>query len=77
MRHKYFYPCISGNAVRDSVVADVIASPSFAVLIDETTDITVMQQLILYIKYLKRKEDGKFCLQTDFLGIIQVRYGYG
>jgi hypothetical protein len=36
------------------VLQDILDSPFFAILFDETTDITVRQQMIVYIRYLER-----------------------
>ena len=45
-------------------------SPFFVLMIDETTDVAVMKQLVIYAKYI---ENG--AVQTRFLSMIQIRNG--
>lgn len=44
------------------------ASPFFAILADETTDIAVLGQLILYVKYIS----GKGTIECLFLGTFEL-----
>lgn len=44
------------------------ASAVYSIIIDETCDITMREQLIIYAKYL----NGSFTPQTRFIGIVQV-----
>ena len=39
------------DTVRASVLRGVHESPTFSILIDETTDVAIMKQLIVYIRY--------------------------
>jgi len=47
---------------------EVKASPFFAILADETTDIAILEQLILYVRYVSDKGIIK-CL---FLGTFEL-----
>lgn len=42
--------------LKNEKLAEIKASPYFALLCDETTDITVLEQLIVHIKYLDCEE---------------------
>ena len=46
-------------------------SPYYGIMTDETTDISTTQQLILYVKYLKKdKKDNKFSLEIEYLNLV-------
>ena len=45
----------SASVVREDL-ADVRASPRFSLLIDETTDVAVLKQLIVYVRYWKNSQ---------------------
>ncbi|XP_060573920.1 zinc finger protein 862-like isoform X2 [Ruditapes philippinarum] len=59
-----------GNLIRQSILDDVKVSPWYSIMIDETTDITVVSEMIIYIRYLK---DG--VSKTDFIGILPLPDG--
>lgn len=61
--------CFSASVVKCRIVADVQASPYFALLLDETTDVAVMKQLIIYIKYSLTSAEK---IGTSFLAIEDV-----
>ena len=60
-----------GEMIRNSILHQVRASPFFALLIDETTDVAVINELIIYARYLG--SDRK--VHTSFLGIIEIPDG--
>jgi hypothetical protein len=39
-----------GNLIRQSILDDVKVSPWYSIMIDETTDITVVSEMIVYIR---------------------------
>lgn len=46
-------------------------TPFFGIMIDETTDISTTQQLILYIKYLKKdKKKNTFSVEIEYLDLV-------
>ena len=63
-----------GQTVNDSVFEKVRHSSVFASLIDESTDITVTEQLLVYVaKYIDDKTGPKI----SFLGVKEVRFDSG
>jgi len=49
----------------------LIETPFFGIMIDETTDISTTQQLILYIKYLKKdKKKNTFSVEIEYLDLV-------
>ena len=57
-----------GKVVHDDVLKEVKASPFFAILADETTDIAVLEQLILYVRYVS----DKGIIKCSFLGTFEL-----
>jgi hypothetical protein len=45
-------------------------SPFFGIMIDETTDNSTSQQLILYIKFLDRNADGDYEAVVEYLDLV-------
>ena len=60
-----------GETIRNDILHKVQASPFFALLFDEATDVVVINELIIYTRYLD--SDRKVC--TSFLGIIEIQDG--
>lgn len=48
---------------------DVLASPAWSVLIDETQDISHIEQLAIFVKYLDTSNKAK----TSFFGLVEVK----
>ena len=44
---------VIGGFIRESIVRDIKNSPSFATLVDETTDISIRQQMIIFARFFK------------------------
>lgn len=63
----FFYLCFIGETIREDVVAKVGQSSFYSILIDETTDISVLKQLIIYVKFMV----GEEC-QIKFLAMEDV-----
>ena len=57
-----------GKVVHDDILKEVKASPFFAILADETTDIAVLEQLILYVRYVS----DKGIIKCSFLGTFEL-----
>ena len=59
---------VLGKVVQDEILKEVKASPFFAILADEATVIAVLEQLILYVRYLS----GKGTIECSFLGTFEL-----
>ena len=57
--------------VREEILAEVHASPFVGILCDESTDISVTKQLVVYIKYIT--QNGDTCVR--FLKLIDLSDG--
>ena len=60
---------LTGNTVKEKIISDINKSEYFSVLVDESTEITAYEQMVLYAKYL----DQDFQPNTNFIGIVKVR----
>ena len=58
------------ETVIEPIKEDLQASPVFAFLIDETTDVSVTKQIIIYCRFLTNGE-----VSTRFLGIVTLFHG--
>ncbi|XP_070538588.1 E3 SUMO-protein ligase KIAA1586-like [Ptychodera flava] len=58
----------TGQVIREEILEKVKQSNFVSLLIDETTDISIMKQLIIYSKYLLKSGESK----VSFLGIEEV-----
>ena len=59
------------EVITDELVSNINQSPYFSVTLDESTDITNKQNLIVYVLFLK-KEKGEMVPKTQFLGLITL-----
>ncbi|XP_060580037.1 zinc finger protein 862-like [Ruditapes philippinarum] len=59
-----------GQCLRDNLLEKVRASPWYTIMVDETTDVAVLSEMIVYIRFLK---DG--CSQTEYLSIVPLKDG--
>ena len=59
-----------GEVVVRKICVVLQNSPFFVLMIDETTDVAVMKQLVIYARYI---EDG--AVQTRFLSMMHIRDG--
>ena len=59
-----------GEIVQESLKEEIQASPAFALLVDETTDVSILKQLIIYGRYLVEGE-----VHSRFLGIVELPDG--
>jgi hypothetical protein len=62
------------EVITDELVDAIKKSPYFSVTLDESTDIGVKQNLIVYVMYLV-KEKGKMISKNDFVGIVHLDKG--
>jgi hypothetical protein len=44
-------------------------------MVDETTDNSTTQQLIIYVKYLDRDDEGKLVVEVKYLDLIPPKSG--
>ncbi|KAH9367321.1 hypothetical protein HPB48_022983 [Haemaphysalis longicornis] len=61
---------ISGEVIKERLVAKVNASGCFAVLADETTDIAGIEQLTVCARYLNKDTDN---IEEVFLGFVPIQ----
>lgn len=55
------------ETVMEPIKEDMRSSPVFSLLIDETTDVSVLKQMIVYGRYLCNGE-----ATTRFLGVVEL-----
>ena len=60
-----------GEVISNKIFDDIRHSPFFALMCDETTDISVSKEVIVYARYLN--SDRKVC--TSFVGMIEISDG--
>ena len=60
-----------GEVISKIIFDDLRASPFFALICDDTTDVATVKEVIIYARYLGR--DRKVC--TSFIGMIEVADG--
>ena len=59
-----------GDAIADPIISSIQQSPFFSVCIDETTDVSVTKELIVYIRYIC---DGG--VKSSFLKVLELPNG--
>ena len=59
-----------GEAALEPIKEEIQNSPVFALLIDETTDVSIKKQMIVYGSYISNGET-----KTRFLGIVELSDG--
>ena len=59
-----------GEVIKQKIITQIQLSDFFVLMIDETTDVAVMKQLVLYGRFI---HDG--AVQTRFLQMIQIPDG--
>ena len=72
----YFSPQIQNELIycceleiRDQIVSKCKESQFYAIMVDETTDVSVVEQLSLCVRYL---DVDTFDVQEDFLGFVAM-----
>ncbi|XP_025420070.1 zinc finger MYM-type protein 1-like [Sipha flava] len=69
---------ICGKIIQDQLVNKINQAKCFSVLVDETTDVSRVEQLSLYVRYLennlniKKNEINNYVLKEDFLQFVPV-----
>lgn len=66
-----FQDCIV-SVIQSDVLEKVTKSKKFSVMIDESTDISVKQNMIDYIRILESDSCGNATPQTYFLGLSEL-----
>ncbi|XP_078590444.1 zinc finger protein 862-like [Branchiostoma floridae x Branchiostoma japonicum] len=62
---------VLSDGPRQEVISTLLQSPYYSILIDETTDISVTKQLIIFGRYLTKKHE----VRTSYLGILDIPDG--
>lgn len=70
MRHISDLVTIFYEVIWEKIAEEVRSSPFYSVMVDETTDVATTNQLIVYLRYLKK---GKSC--TTFGGVVALPNG--
>jgi len=66
----YFQQTLAA-VIEDRLVSQVRESEVFSVMLDESTDVSVHQNMVVYIRFLE-KVSGRVEPSTQFLGIRQL-----
>lgn len=61
--------CIT-KVIRNEIINDIKESPVYSIMIDETTDVSVTKQMIVYCKYICTT---KVTVKSAFLGLIALK----
>ena len=59
-----------GETISALIISSVCQSPFFAVCIDETTDVSVKKELIIYIRYICKGD-----IKTSFIRVLELPDG--
>ena len=59
------------ETVRNKIFEDLRRSPFFSLMADETTDVAVIKEVIVYARYLNSNRE----IQTAFIGMVEVKEG--
>ena len=62
---------VMGEKVEQDKLDDLLASPVFSILIDETTDIAVINEMVVYTRFI----DSNAQVHTAFLKILELTNG--
>ena len=60
-----------GSVISESIFDNLRSSPYFALMCDETTDVAIKKELIMYARYLG--PDKNIC--TSFIGMMEIKDG--
>jgi len=69
---------ICGKIIQDQLVSKINQAKCFSVLVDETTDVSRVEQLSLYVRYLdnnlniEKNEINNYVLKENFLQFVPV-----
>jgi hypothetical protein len=61
---------IMANYFRRLLQKRVSKSPYYGIMVDETTDKSTNQQLIIYIKFLDKDSEGDWCVAIEYLDLV-------
>jgi len=63
---------VIGKIIQDRLVNRINRAKSFSILVDETTDISRIEQMSLCIRYVDEDPEHQFMLREDFLKFVSV-----
>ena len=64
-----------GNYFQKLLMECLVLLLYYGIMVDETTDTSTSQQLIIYIKFLDRKEHGLLILTVKYLDLVSSKSG--
>jgi len=63
---------VIGKIIQDNLVNKINRAKSFSILVDETTDISRIEQMSFCIRYVDEDPEHQFILREDFLKFVSV-----
>lgn len=60
-----------GDVLSDGIFEEVRASPFFSLMTDETTDVAVVKEVVIYVRYLDQQRQ----IRTAFVGTVEACNG--
>lgn len=64
---------IIGKIIQDCLVNRINRAKSFSILVDETTDVSRIEQMSFCVRYVDEDPEHKFILREDFLKFVPVK----
>ena len=61
-----------GDTIEQAQLRDLLASPVYSLLIDETTDIAIIKEMVIYARFINLDAQ----IQTAFLRIVELANGF-
>ena len=62
---------VMGEQLRQDELQHLFSSPCYSIMIDETTDIAIINEMVIYVRYLS--PEAEIC--TSFLAILELNNG--
>ena len=62
---------VLGNQISQAQLEDLLKSPFYSIMIDESTDMSVINEMVVYARYI----DSSALVKTAFLKIVELRNG--
>lgn len=63
---------IIGKIIQDRLVNRIKRAKSFSILVDETTDVSRIEQMSFCVRYVDEDPEHQFILREDFLKFVSV-----
>ena len=63
---------VMGDTIEQAQLRDLLASPVYSLLIDETTDRAIIKEMVIYVRFINLDAQ----IQTAFLRIVELANGF-